>query len=145
MKKQTIVLIVSNRSLLGDILEDLLGGNDNLLVHRATPGLYRKMLRYVEWPDSLVAVVEKESLENNPSQMMRDAGKCGRLQIIVVSSESDDVIVFANGSAHPTNHLRLTSTAGLVTLINVVASQSTEPRNWFTAVTPPSLRLTTLP
>lgn len=145
MKKQAIVLIVSNHSLLGDILEELLLGNNSLLVHRTTPGLYQKMLQGTEWPDSLVVVMEKESLECSPSEMMRDASRVGRLHLIVVSSENDEVVVYTNDCAYPVNRFKLTSAASLVMVVNNIVSQSPERPDWFTAVPASPSRLTFLP
>ena len=143
MKNQTFVLIVTKQSLLGDILQELLADNDELLVHCTTPCQYQKLLREITWSDSLVVIMEKEAMDGSLSEVVREAGRHGRASLIIVSSESDDAAIYSD-AYHP-HYIRLTGAASLVMLVQALSTHPPGVRNWHTAVIPPSIRPTPLP
>lgn len=136
MKPRTFVLIVSNQSLMGDILENLLGGNRNLLVHRTTPCLYKRVLQDVAGYDSFVVVIEKEAFDGTLSEMVRQIGRCHRLHLIIVSSESDEIVVYTSEYTNHADRIILSGAASLALLVNAFAGQPPERRNVYTAVAP---------
>lgn len=96
------VLLVAEHSLLSDGLEKLLADNADLCLKRATPSAYQNQLQQVYRHDPVVIIVEKETFEGKLAELVHLLTEYTHLQIIMISSESNELQIYASYQANIT-------------------------------------------
>ncbi|HRQ40122.1 MAG TPA: hypothetical protein PLD25_19605 [Chloroflexota bacterium] len=96
MTKRTTALLVANHSLFGDCLEKLLADDERLCLHRTLPGQYQKRLRQIYRNSPVALLVEKEAFGEDVTDWARLLAGYGRLQILIISSESNEIQVYGS-------------------------------------------------
>jgi hypothetical protein len=125
MSKRPCILLVANESLLGDILENLLTGKVQQPVYRTTPWEYKSLLQMLYPQRPVVMVVEAEAFNGKSCELTNLANRYGRLPILSISSERDEVYIY------PHNRITVTGTAHLLTLIHTTACQLPGAQSWY--------------
>jgi DNA-binding NarL/FixJ family response regulator len=116
--QQTIcVLIVTDESLFGVMLEELLAGEHWLQVRRIAPHEPESLLHEIYQHRPLVVVVVQEALGYQLHLIANQVKDYGRLRFVLLSSENNEIHVCQS------DRLLIAGVTDLVTLINTLATQ----------------------
>lgn len=112
------ILIVTNHLLLGEVLEALLIQEAYLRVHRLQPAHDQSMSQEIERLRPPVIIVDEELMTDELYNTIRQLGRNGRLHLIVLSPEHNDICLYRS------HRYTLTGATELVTLIATFARQT---------------------
>jgi hypothetical protein len=122
------VLLVGDQSLLGDALEKLLAANDQLCLYRVSVPDYQRLLAHIYGREPVVIIVEWEAFGGEIAELVQLLQDYYGLQIIIVSSESNKIQVYA------CYETRLPSVGDLTTLILETARPAPKFRHRYAPV-----------